>query len=305
MYEMLMVLGIFGIVMAFTVPLYIIKIKKDERDDYGIYLASVTKALSEYQYQKVVIDFIPTGSRLSWPISLDALMRDYSGIFWTNCSSVQEQEGLCKRPDRIPWSTKKIAYEVESKLENSYALLTISMPPKSTPEYSRWLSSMYRIPDLEILPNGDVRIKVKPLLTAKVYRDLVHRDGSTNLTDDWDVGGKHSIVNAKDFTVLNSDGTHRRLAAGIVSVGTYKNNDYIKKPACPEGLTPDIQVAIKSILTPSVAILSVAQSTAYVEDYYSREWVIKLDYQAKLKDGTVALLHTGDVNATILCIKTT
>ena len=301
MYEMLMAIAIISILMSFIIPLYLKQLERDDTKAYPEYLLTVVSALQRYQYHKVSVDKVNPGSTLSWPASLEYFMSDYNGMFWEACSNTEESKGLCKRPDRIPWTTAKLKYEAGTLYGDSYAYLTVDMPTTDTPEYARWSSAIARIPHAKIQPDGTIRIKIQDLNMALYYREALKRDGSTKLTADWDVGGDFAITNAKDFTIRNSDGSQRSLAAGPMTQ-VAGHNELVNKHACPEAFTPGITTSIKGLFNETsvpIAFKNLGSIRTYAVDN-TASWTIKLDYWAEVQ-GVKTLLHDGEVNVQLIC----
>lgn len=307
MLEALLVIGVLGVVLAFTIPLYMTKMKRDETVYYVDYLLSVSDALREYQYHKVTVEKVNPGTIESWPTDLEALMNDYTGTFWTPCSEAQQAQSLCKRPDRIPWTTTKLAYHVETFGNDSYAYLTVAMPPKDTPEYHLWLAPFSHLPHVEIDPSANqVRIKVQDLSMAKMYQDLLHRDGSTTLTNDWDAGGEHGIVNVKDITITNADGSQTSVAAGLTrGVGMSEHEEWVTKPACPTNLSPQIMTSFSGLVPDIVTndFDNLGPANVGILDETASQWQLMLNYTAiRNDDGEKWILNEGSINYLTFCL---
>lgn len=303
LYEMLIVMLIISIGLMTFIPLYFEKMKKEEAHEYARYINSVVDALQRYQYHSVTVELVNPGSPLSWPNDLEGLMANYTGLFWTPCSEAEQAQSLCKRPDRILWTTTKLGYRTKQVMgASSIAYLTVTMPPQNTPEYHQWLGPLGRLPHARILSGGNVEIKIQDVMLSKTYRDFLKRDGSNTLTDDWDVGGDFAIVNAKDVTVRNSDGTQRSLAGTEFIVANH--NDHINKHACPSGLTPSIITSVKGVFNETsvpTPLNNLGAIRSYsIDDPAGDGWIVQLDYWADVKN-VKTLLHDGEVNVQLIC----
>ena len=214
--------------------------------DRVIYLA---ERLQLYNHHKTTTESIRPSK--SWPAKLDNLMSDYDGAFWNQCSIAEQQSGKCQRPESTPWNVPIVYY---TSWHQPYVELTI--PYGSTGDMiKRWsapLREQKKYPHTE-LPNGDVKIRVDYLTDAVVYQDFLKRDGSTTLTNDWDVGNKN-ILNVADITLKNSDGTVMSVAAGLTRQHfTARHGNEIKYPSCPVKMAAKIKLATQGNIPNSIA----------------------------------------------------
>ena len=215
--------------------------------DRVIYLA---ERLQLYNYHKAKTDNVDP--IYTWPNKLNDLMTDYDGAFWQQCSVAEQQTGKCLRPDSTPWNVP-IKYEIITK---SVRYVELTIPYGSTGDMiKRWSAPMMqqgKYPFTE-LPNGDVKITINYLTDAVAYRDFLKRDGSTTLTNDWDVGNKN-ILNVADITLRNADGTVMSVAAGLTRQHfTARHGTVIKSPSCPVRMTAKIKLATQGNIPNSIA----------------------------------------------------
>ncbi|WP_305840128.1 hypothetical protein [Photobacterium leiognathi] len=240
--------------VAMLVPL---NIWKDNRErtaakQYADKVFYLAQQLQLYHHHKVTVENVMTNH--AWPDDLDKLMSDYSGAFWQQCSVADQQIGKCRRPESTPWNVP-ITYEVvRNALFEDDVVLTI--PYGATGDMiKRWsapLREQKKYPYTE-MSNGDVKITVKYLTDTVVYKDFLKRDGSTTLTNDWDVGNKN-ILNVADITLRNADGTVMSVAAGLTRQHfSARHGTVIKSPSCPVRMNAKIKLATQGNIPNSIA----------------------------------------------------
>ena len=270
--------------------------------DRVFYLA---QQLQLYHHHKVTVENVMTNH--AWPAKLDNLMSDYDGAFWQQCSVAEQQTGKCRRPESTPWNVP-ITYEVvRNALIEDDVILTI--PYGSTGDMiKRWsapLREQDKYPHTE-LPNGDVKITVKYLTDATVYKDFLKRDGSTTLTNDWDVG-KKNIMNVTDISLVNSDGTMTSVASGLTRKHfSARHGAVIKKPSCPVGMIAKIQLANQGNVPTTVVndYENFGPMMIKYVDLGSSGWRISAESVATRKsDGARGILREGVVAGETYCSK--
>ena len=267
--------------------------------DRVIYLA---ERLQLYNHYKTTTENLRPSK--SWPAKLDNLMSDYAAAFWQQCSVAEQQSGKCQRPESTPWNVPVIYY---TSWHQPYAELTI--PYGSTGDMiKRWsapLREQKKYPHTE-MPNGDVKIRVDYLTDAVAYRDFLKRDGSTTLTNDWDVGNKN-IMNVTDISLVNSDGTMTSVASGLTRKHfSARHGAVIKKPSCPVGMIAKIQLANQGNVPTTVVndYENFGPMMIKYVDLGSSGWRISAESVATRKsDGARGILREGVVAGETYCSK--
>jgi len=251
---------------------------------------------------------------------IDKISQGESGVFifpssWTDlvphylpdCTTADNQAGLCRKAEQTPWGANiQLTRISASALTPSHNQVVIPLPPVTDDfkfEHDVHVSALLQLPFARFNQSANN-------ITWQVHRNgeelehdgLVKRSGDdSTLTGDWDVGGNYAITNAKDFTVRNSDGSQRSLAAGTVAM-VAKHDQRIDKHKCPSGLTADIVTGIKGMFNetdPLFTFRNVSASRSYTVSS-STYWTVKLDYWAEI-EGKVDILHDGEVNVTLIC----
>ncbi|WP_409929444.1 type II secretion system protein, partial [Vibrio jasicida] len=231
--------------------------------------------------------------------------------FWINCTAADESAKRCVRPDYLPWSSLRIGYEAGRKTvtigtdlrDIAYAKLTFPLSSTAIqPIYrAKWATELLKVPYAKALSNGDITVMVYDPLLSQLYDEFLQRDGSVQLTDDWDVGGDYAITNAKDLTLLNSDGTQKVISQGLVDIYTVEHADWVNKPSCPKGTQPQ--------LIPSVGNVFVGKDyelTGSIKPYRLSEtptaWQIGLEIRVKsLITGEFEKSNSGEITVFTQC----
>jgi type II secretory pathway pseudopilin PulG len=299
---MLLAMTVFAISIAVYIPY---KQKLKEQYDAVVFMQQTKHLIEQIQffnYKKSTTE--DNFNRDDWPSSLNALMTDYPGTFWPVCSESAAQQGQCRRPESTPWN-KPITYNIEHVGLNIYnAFLTIPIS-QTGDKKAVWAKPFYDLSGVTKQPNGDLKIEIKPLLNSIAYDAFLKKDGSTPLTDDWDVGNKN-ILNVKDITLLNADGTMTSVAAGLTrSRFTARHNAVIKHPSCPAGFRPQVQLAVQGNI-PQSSINDFKEFGPIQIDGYdvTGGWKITTKYVATRKsDGKKYELTDGVVAGETYCSK--
>ncbi|GIU42901.1 hypothetical protein TUM4438_10550 [Shewanella sairae] len=256
---------------------------------------NVIDAVQQYHYHKASnrLSVDPIGM---WPASLDALISDFGGQFWAQCSMAEANAGRCKRPNHTPFNGQ-LSYQVVDGLSS---LLTV--PTGMTGDDKRvWSTALLKIPFSKVKANGDVEIKIAPPLQSHAYAEFLRKDGSTPLTGDWDVGGENAILNTKGLTVRNADGTQMSMG-GTVFTKVYEHNSRVDKPICPSHLSPQISAVPMGMFHPTKPLPLIGNGGVFVEDK-GAYWLVTLSYAAQIDGGTNwERRHDGNINVTVHCL---
>ena len=299
---MLLAMTVFAISIAVYIPY---KQKQKEQDDAIVFMQQTKHLIEQIQlfnYRKSTTE--DNFNRDDWPSSLNALMTDYPGTFWPVCSESAAQQGQCRRPESTPWN-KPITYTVEHVGLSIYnAFLTIPIS-QTGDKKAVWARPFYDLSGVTKQPNGDLKIEIKPLLNSIAYDAFLKKDGSTPLTDDWDVGGK-SILNAKRVT-LAAGNKQQELGTGTQREFLAKHFDRIEKNSyqCAEGLIKTIHTSINAAFAENEEYISIGSFKPYTQDN-GDWWRVGMDYNAKIKslrypNGKWYIRHSGYINVRLNC----
>ncbi|MGL6262145.1 type II secretion system protein [Vibrio sp. WXL103] len=251
-----------------------------------------------------------------WPVNGSGIfpsrLSDLEGNYYPSCSDTDNAAGFCRKVDQTPWgsiptsSYRRVPVPSASNPQYYRAEIDIALPSKTDPLVSRERSATLSL--LAQLPNVNYN-DVTNTLTVRVdrpdkafaYQALVKRSGDdSTLTGDWDVGGTHAITNARDLTIRNSDNTQTLVSQGLTYVVSLTHNQYLDKPSCPSGLTPEPSLTIGSVTAPTGFTLT-GHTKPYIKFENSNRWQFGLDIGAVDSTGTTQNIHTGEIVALIQC----
>ena len=228
-----------------------------------------------------------------------------------NCSTANSNDGKCRKAEHTLWGATMELTRVTLPLPTGFRGLNqivIPLPPMTAAfkfEHDTHVATLLKLPFAHYDSAANtITWQVRKVGEELQHDGLVKRSGdNSTLTGDWDIGGKFSITNAKDITVRNSDGTHRRLGSGVVQVSTVTHNSRIKKHSCPDGLIPRISTAFKGVFSGPEGGENSTQSISEMRSYFTptgKYWNIGLDYYANIGYKQV-LKHDGEVEVSQLC----
>ncbi|MEZ8822573.1 type II secretion system protein [Vibrio sp. 10N.247.311.46] len=251
--EFLITLGLSLVIVGISYPAYHNYQEDEKAKAYGEHIRVLIERIHQYQYYKITEEGVDATSQASWPATLDNLMNDYPEQYWGSCTIDRELNGECKLPDYVPWSHSRLSTYFYTDLTHIPAFnehLVIRIPlhelDKDAKEWTRWSNVLIDIPGAERAGN-DIDITLRQATLALMYENIVMRDGFTTLTGDWDVGGAHGITNAKDVTLRASDGSQIPVSQYLVSVSRAQHGDWIDKPQCIAGQTPQYKLSISKV----------------------------------------------------------
>ncbi len=306
--------GLIGTLIAFAFVSYFIMQMGVEAKKATIYnnsknfyeqLDVIKEALLAYQSDKIAQGELTTNT---FPIGFSDLIGDYL----PDCSTVDYQAGKCRPANYTPWGTQidltRQTQYIPAKGWTPYNRIIITLPPVTEAfkfEHDVHVATLLKLPFAKFDDTANtITWEVRRVGEELQHDGLVRRSGdNSTLTGDWDVGGDFAITNAKDVTVRNSDGSQRRLGAGIVRVSTATHDTRIKKHSCPSGLSPRISTAVKSIFSGTEGGDNQTQSISEIRSYFTESgsyWKVGLDYYANI--GTKQVLkHDGEIEVSQLC----
>lgn len=316
--ETLLSMVILSGLVLYGTGLYLDYIERRNAEEYKAHIERVIEALQKYQYHKVTVEHDSPYSPSIWPATLDALMTDYpDGQFWPSCSAADEQNGLCRRPDGVPWSTSTLGYKIDFVGTPSVPKATLTFPLSSsvidTDDRATWAASLQRLPFITLEANQDLSVQIGDPLMVQIYKEFLQRDGSTELTDSWDVGNQ-AILNASTITARGTNGKQVRADGGVMKrystyigssgIYTYKSN-FI----CASGLYQTVKSSFNGVKSPSgydFLATGEIKTETLVE---GAGWRTRLTYKAKQKQrsnsndkGVWRKKYEGYIDIIYLCV---
>lgn len=307
--DVLLALSLTALVLVTVIPMSMSYYKQKQVDEFMTNIKGLIVQMQLYQYHRTSKEgyksnpFFP-GYMDSWPASFDALMLDYGGAFRELCGPMNEEAGKCVRPDTLPFTTEKLSFKqvMETTVNKVFLVIPTSTLPDDGPR-ARWGQPLLALPDAQLLDNGDIHILLRPLTKTIMYDEFLRKDGSVHLTGDWDVGGNNAITNVKDVTIRNSDGTQSLVSHGLASVSTLKHRDIVKKPSCPEGMEPSINLALGYIkIEGNYQLVGSQKPYLIASGTNSSQWQVGLELRVKnVVTNAYDKLNTGDILAITQC----
>ncbi|MFM2588262.1 type II secretion system protein [Vibrio sp. TBV020] len=302
---------VLGVALLSSVALVVVPFLLEQQKDrhaiaYADHIKNVISRLHQYQYYKVSEERIPATDSRSWPSTLNGLMTDYPKRYWNECSTAQEANNECVRPDFVPWASTRIDSHTQTDTTTAphYSHMVLTLPLSSlvadTKEYLRWSVPLMTIPGARKTATQDIEIILRQATSALIYDGLVLRTGDKALTDDWDVGNQ-SILGVQDLYINNSDGSTTSVAQGLVSVYSVKQWEKLEKPGCPQGLAPEVSLSVGAInvISPYTLIGSIKP---YIANETSTHWTFNIDaYVLNTQTNKYQVLSNGDIVAMVQC----
>ncbi|WP_390240690.1 hypothetical protein [Vibrio sp. R78045] len=306
--EFLLTLGLSIAIVGISYPVYHNYQEDKKATAYGEHIRVLIERIHQYQYYKITEEGVDSTSQASWPATLDNLMNDYPEQYWGSCTIDRELNGECKLPDYVPWSHSRLSTYFYTDLTHIPAFnehLVIRIPlhelDKDAKEWTRWSNVLIDIPGAK-RAGSDIHITLRQATLALMYENIVMRDGSATLTEDWDVGGQHGITNAKDYTIAASDGSQISVSKRLVTIENVSHGQTVRKPACSTGLSPTLALNISDISLPWNYI-EISSFKAYIDGQNNQLWTVGVDTTAKNTDtNKLEITHFGKATALVQCI---
>ena len=282
------------------------RIKSDTQSFYNrlLFLKQQIHAFNADQYQN--------GRHINSAELFPATLQNLEGVYVPPCLPADNAQGFCFLIDQTPWGT--INYERQPQVTptgtNTWRVaMSFTLPDQSDPafttELSMSISMLTQIPTNVYDPVlNQMTIYVNRPDMAFAYDGLVKRSGDdSTLLGDWDVGGNFAIMNAKDFSVQNDDGSQTSISNKLVSIYSMSHGDWVDYPKCPTGQKPNITPVISRIDS-QLGYKLLGNQRAYVllDDSIRQRWQIGLDVAAKnISNDKSTILHNGAVSVFVQC----
>ncbi|WP_322805335.1 type II secretion system protein (plasmid) [Vibrio alfacsensis] len=253
------------------------------------------------------------GHGINSPSIFPARLTDLEGTYVPACSTADNKNGLCMKVTQTPWgeiaaSDYRRALVTSPSGANYYrAELDLKLPAKDDAalkyERSATLSLLAQLPNIVYDDARNlITVRIDRPDKAFAYESLVKRSGDdSTLLGDWDVGGDFSITNTRDVTIRNSNGTQKLVSRGLSNVFTVNHGDMVKKPDCPTGTTPSINLALGYVRIEGNVQL-VGSQKPYLMSETATEWQVGLVLRVKnLITGAYEIENTGEILAITQC----
>ncbi|MCW8348722.1 hypothetical protein MD535_22290 [Vibrio sp. ZSDZ65] len=245
--------------------------------------------------------------RSLWPNHLQA----FENLYVPTCTTTDADNGRCTPIDHTPWG--KMTYSVETYItptgfRSYYAKLEFSVPDEGDDLFKTQYNAMHEF----LSPiSGMTWDETANIMTYRIdladlafaFDGLVKRSGdNSSLLGDWDVGGQFAITNAKEFTLADSQGGQISVSNKLVQIFVGQHGDWVNKPTCITGQSPDIYPSITEINVSSDYTLLGSQKAYQVDDTTNNRWQLGLDILVTHNTtGDRRFIHTGVITALIKC----
>ncbi|MGD1336105.1 type II secretion system protein [Vibrio harveyi] len=273
-----------------------------------LYLKQQIHAYASNQY---INNGYPINGKGIFPQRLQDLERDG---FFAKCSDTDNQKGLCMKVTQTPWGEiadkdYNIVGVPTSAAPDFYrAEVTLRLPAKSGAmkfERNATLSLFSQMPNIVYdETENTITVRIDRPDKAFSYEGLVKRSGDdSTLLGDWDIGGEHAIMNAKDYTLKNADGSQTLVSQGLSHFFTAKHQDKVPKPRCPVGLKPSIKLALGYIeINKKYQLVGSQKPYLITSGETASEWQVGLEIRVKnLDTGDFDTANTGEIIAITQC----
>ncbi|WP_178306569.1 CHASE3 domain-containing protein [Vibrio algicola] len=299
--SLLVVLSVIGYLAIFYVKHEQQDNIKNNQNSFYNHVTNIITQINAYQSDQYDAGILPDSQDL-FPDSLATLQtKGYLGL----CSTADNQNGNCMRPEQTPWGDD-IDYTRQKMVGQKYyeAILTIQLPPQDNSNAFEEQVSLNLFSQIA----GTHYDEKKRIITITVTRlenlfaltTVVKRSGEdSTLTGNWDVGGDYSVTNAKDFRIRNANGTQRSLAVGVVDSFSAESPSNIQHPQCAPGLTPDIVATPKFVSLPD-GIYEHTPAGAVINNN-ATYWSVSLKYMYKNTSGNWAQRTEGTLTIQTVC----
>jgi hypothetical protein len=303
-------LGLVALSILVTFAAQVLKQIKDEQlANVVVDRIELIHDAAQRHYQNAVISGASPDSITNYPLDTAELILEG---FIDECTSVNERNGLCINNTKLPW--------VDAS--NNDAVITLNRfldPSDNYPSFSLSLNlnnakpiqlrNIIRAKLIEF-PNyteasGIVTIPFARPGTAVSLETLVRRDGSTQMTDDWDFGN-HYLDNVKDISFAGL--TDRTALTGTVKIGslvtTGSSGTAVTKPTCPTDYEARIEVAVKGITANGASLpynLKAVAAWAIQNPSNSGQWLVRYRATGEDVNGNKQYFEEGAVTYYTWC----
>ncbi|MBD0788065.1 hypothetical protein HUO09_17055 [Vibrio sp. Y2-5] len=217
------------------------KTERELADSAKTKLEYIIEKSQMYYMARIYVDGNEPTDTSNYPSSYDDLT-DKGYI--AKCSSQDEMNNKCVDYSLLPiGGGEAVVFNVSTDTDG-YAQLKLSFDLSNESNAKRKnliRQSVIKVPGYT-MDDDVVTITVTRPGSALAFDNVVLRDGTHDMTDDWDFGGTAKLENVKDITFEGL--TDRTALTGIVKNGSVyvedQNGAVVTKPECPAGYNPTI-----------------------------------------------------------------
>lgn len=261
---------------------------------------------AQRHFMEAVIGGSAPNSLNNYPIDINELITDG---FIDQCTDANEVAGNCLNITKMPWVTSSntdVVVNLTRFLDSAdnYPAFSISFDISNIRPIK--FRNVVRTRMLEF-PNyteasGVITISFTRPGTAVTMDNLVKKDGSEPMLDDWDYGGFY-LDNVRDISF--SGVTDRTALTGSVKVGSLitsgTSGSAVTKPTCPSDYTARIEVSVKGITAVGSALpYNLKAVSAWAVDN-GTNWLVRYRATAEDVNGAQTYFHEGAVTYFTWC----
>lgn len=258
----------------------------------------VRDAMQRAYMENIILGVAPDSST-AYPANGAALV---TGGQIEECLAADEMDGYCINRLKLPWvdsdnNDEMIDVTAITDPSDGYPAFTLSFSLANV--YPLQLRNMIRsrmsqLPTFTEDSTNTVTITFTRPASEVSLENLVKRDGTTTMTDDWDVGSVY-LDNVKDMSY--TDLSDRTGMTGLLKLGsvviTSSAGKRVNKQTCPTGYKAEIEVWTQSLGTSTLQYNVKNFASWYVgnTDY----WQIYFKSTAENASGTKSYFYEGTV----------
>lgn len=261
---------------------------------------------AQRHFMQSIIAGNATDSLNNYPINTAELITDG---FIDPCSNADELAGLCLNITKMPW-VDALNADVFVTLTrftdpaDNYPAFNLSFDISNiTPIKFRNIvrSKMIRFPDYTEA-GGVITIGFTRPGTAVTMDNLVKKDGTEPMLNDWDYGGFY-LDNVRD---ISFSGVNDRTAlTGSVKVGSLvtsgTSGTSVPKPTCPSDYVARIEVSVKGVTAVGSALPYNLKAVASWAVDNGTDWLVRYRATAEDVNGVKTYFHDGAVTYFTWC----
>ncbi|MDF9399135.1 hypothetical protein [Vibrio sp. 1180_3] len=265
--------------------------------------------------QRAYIDGITVGtpptSIATYPADATALI---SQGYLNDCTIAQENAGQCISLVKLPWVTTGNADQLMTIAPfidpaDNYPAFRITFSLAGIQPLKKQMiirKEISQLPSYTEDASGNVTMQFTRPGSSIAQDNLVRRDGTTKMTNDWDYGNfdLNNVKYINDVDDISFKGvTDRTALTGSIKMGstivTNSSGKTITKPSCPVGYSPQIQVWTVSLGTTDLQY-NVKNFAAW-DVNSGANWKVYFRSTAENSSGTRTYFYQGVVGYATWC----
>lgn len=249
-------------------------------------------------------------STSAYPSDIDSLI---DAGFLSSCSEEDEESGDCINNAKLPWidsdgNDEQMVIAVTSNATDNYPQFTITFDISTIEPYAKRAIVKSRLSQIPSFTYDDGVVTLTFQRPGNTVNDenLVARDGTRSMTNDWDFGDVNLnnvkyLNNVQDISIKGV--TDRTVLTGLRKTGslviTSSAGATVTKPDCPDNYTPEIELSLIGLGVTDVEYSIKGFATWKVES--SDYWTVYFRSTAENESGTKKYFYEGTVKYDTWC----